>query len=871
MRRSLSALLALTAATLALAGVALAAESSVGYPRPRDLLDAAQIRLALQRLQVTGSALYIAAHPDDENTAFLSYLASGRRVRTAYLSLTRGDGGQNLIGTEIGEQLGVIRTQELLAARRIDGAEQYFTRALDFGYSKNPDETLRLWGHDRILADVVWVIRRFRPDVIVTRFPTDGSGGHGHHTASAILAEEAFAAAADPQRFPEQLASVQPWQAKRLVWNVFRFGTAGPDTSRTRLKADLGAFNPVLGRSYTEIAGEGRSMHKSQGFGSAERRGAWENTFEHRLGERASQDLFDGVDLSWSRIAGGAEVSRLLAEAERAFDPAHPAAILPTLARADAAMSRLHDPLAEAKRGELLEVIRSCAGLWIEADAAAPEAVPGSRLRVTVTALNRSDAALVLERIELPYRAVARLAAESKADSGARPEAAQVPLPANRTVTAETVLALPANIPITQPYWLRQRPLAGSFQVDDPALAGEPENPAAVAARVIVNVAGERLAFAAPVVYRWVDPVQGERYRGLEIVPPVTCRFDRGVYLFPDLAPREVRLTVECADTALQGVARLRLPAGWKSAPAEAPVQLSGAGSEQQVRFLVTPAAGPAAAVVAAEIETRGESHSFRIQDNPPVVTQVEIPGTKYSYRKVRIDHEHIPVETLFPPADARLVRTDVRHRGEQVAYLMGPGDQVPEALRQIGYHVTLLSDDEVESADLARFDAIVAGVRAYNTRPRLRSLEPKLLDYVARGGRLVLQYDTADEALNDALGPYPFKISRDRVTVEEAEMRVLKPGHPLLAAPNRITPGDFSGWVQERGLYFASPWDPRYETVLSANDPGETPKDGGLLYARHGRGVFIYTGLAWFRQLPAGVPGAYRLFANLVSPEARR
>jgi LmbE family N-acetylglucosaminyl deacetylase len=849
MRRPLNPVpvLALAAAVVMIAAAPCAADVTGGYPRPRAAMNAAELRLALAKLQVVGSALFVGAHPDDENTALLSWLASGRMVRTAYLSLTRGDGGQNLIGVETGEQLGVIRTQELLAARRIDGAEQYFTRALDFGYSKNPDETLAIWGRDRILADAVYVIRAFRPDVIITRFPTDGGGGHGHHTASAILAEEAFAAAADPARYPEQLGLVKPWQAKRLVWNAFRFGNAPADTTRTRLRVDVGAFSPLLGRSYTEIAGESRSMHKSQGFGAAERRGTWEITFEHRLGERASRDLFEGVDLGWSRIQGGDMVAGLLEKAARSYDPDHPAAILPTLFAAHAAMGAIGPvPLVTAKRAELLEVIRSCAGLWVDAIAAEPASTPGSRVRVRLTVLGRSDAPLTLERIELPYGAVARLAGDPKTDPAARLEPVRARLEANRPLIAEAEIPLPADAPLTQPYWLRVPALAGSFQVAEEALIGLPENPPALGARVLLRAFGERVVFEVPVVHRSIDPVQGERYRALEIVPPATCRFDQGVYLFPDAAPREVRLTVECADTALVGTARLVLPDGWRATPDAAPVRLAGRSSEQEIRFAVTPAPGPAAAVVGAELQ---------------------VGGTHAATRLVRIDHPHIPVQTLFPPAEARLVRADVRHTGSEIAYLMGSGDQVPDALRQMGFHVTLLSDEDVEHMDLGRFGAVIAGVRAYNTRPRLLALQPRLLEYVSNGGRLVVQYDTADETLKDRLGPWPFTIARDRVTVEGAEMRLLKPMHPLLVTPNRITPDDFSGWVQERGLYYAGSWDPKYETVLSANDPGETAKDGGLLFARHGQGVFIYTGLSWFRQLPAGVPGAWRLFANLVSP----
>lgn len=828
LRTSRSVLAVLLAATLAGAAGA--------DPRPRDIMDSARIRLALQKLQVVGSALYVAAHPDDENTAFLAWLSNGRKVRTAYLSMTRGDGGQNLIGTEIGEQLGVIRTQELLGARRVDGAEQFFTRALDFGFSKNPEETFSIWGRDRILADAVYVIRRFRPDIIVTRFPTDGSGGHGHHTASAILAEEAFAAAADPARFPEQLATVKPWQAKRLLWNAFRFGSQGPDTTRGRIRVDLGAYQPLLGRSFSEIAGESRTMHKSQGFGSAERRGELVNTFENRLGPRATDDLFEGVDLTWSRVPGGAKVGALLRDAERGFDPERPAASLPLLFQAHAAMAALgDDPLVAAKRAELAEVIRSCAGLWIEAVASSPTATPGRKVRVVTSVLNRSDAALTLEGVEIGPGAVGR--------PGPRALARNVP--ANDTLS----VALAADAPLTQPYWLERPAGKGWFEVADPRLVGDPESAPALRARVSVALGGQRLAYDVPVVSRSVDPVKGERYRALEVVPPLVARFEQGVYLFADAAPREVRVVVESPLDGANASVRLALPAGWKSEPAAQPVSLGPGGADTTLRFRLTPPATPSAGTMRCEVESGGRV---------------------YDRRLVRIDHEHIPLQTLLPPAEARLVRADVKHTGAALGYLMGSGDAVPEALGQMGYRVTLLTDADVEEGALSRFETIVVGVRAYNTRPRLRSHQDRLLEYVANGGRLVVQYQTADAGLDDRLGPWPFRISRDRVTVEEAEMRPLKPGHELLTTPNRIGPGDFEGWVQERGLYFANPFDPRYETVLSANDPGESAKDGDVLYARSGKGVFIYTGLSFFRQLPAGVPGAYRLFANLVSPARR-
>lgn len=809
-------------------------------PRPPEARDAAHIRLALERLNVVGSALYVGAHPDDENTAFLAWLANGRKVRTAYLSITRGDGGQNLIGSDTGELLGVIRTQELLAARRIDGAEQFFTRAIDFGFSKNPDETLAIWGRERVLADVVWVIRRFRPDVIVTRFAPDSTAGHGHHTASAVLAEEAFAAAADPTRFTEQLRWVRPWQAKRIVRNVGRFGGAGPDTTPGRLRVDLGAYDALLGRSYTEIAGESRSMHKTQGFGAAERRGTSINTLEHRGGARARGDLFDGLDLTWARVPGGARLTSILARAAREFRAERPQGLTPLLLQANAVLATLgDDPLVERKRQELRELIRACTGLWLEAIASAPASSPGRNVRIATSALNRSDASMELSGVSVT------LGSEPAVTGAAATQAPPRPLVFNTPVNDTLPVALPADAPTSAPYWLRSRARPGSFEVDDQALIGIAENAPAMTVRFTITLGGQRLAYLVPVVYRWTDPVAGERYRAFEIVPPVSMRFDQAAYLFADATPREVRVAVQSADVPVEGALALRLPDGWSASPARVPVRLAAGEADTTVRFMVTPAGTPAAGVVGAGFEMHGE---------------------RYSVRLVRLDYPHLPIQTLLPPAEARLVRADLRIAGREVGYLMGSGDQGPDALRQMGFHVTLLGDDEVAEADLTRFDAIVAGVRAYNTRPRLRAQQRRLLEYVAAGGRLVLQYDTAEEAIQNRLGPYPLRLSRDRVTVEDAPVVRLDPAHPLLTEPNRIDDRDFEGWVQERGLYFANPWDPRYQAVLSSHDPGEPARDGGLLYARHGRGVFIYAGYAFFRQLPAGVPGAWRLFANLVS-----
>jgi len=819
------ALPARAASAFALAVLLLVQPSQpFAHPRPLDPMDGGQIAHELHRLETVGSALFVAAHPDDENTALLAWLTHVKGVRTAYLSMTRGDGGQNLLGQELGPALGVIRTQELLAARRMDGAEQRFTRALDFGFSKNADETLQFWGHDSVLADVVWAIRSFRPDVIITRFPPDSTAGHGHHTASAMLAEEAFAAAADPARFKDQLDAVQPWQAKRLMWNAFTSGRV----DSTWLVVDVGAYDPLLGHSMSELAGLSRSNHKSQGFGAPERRGALPQYLSVREGSPAKRDPFEGVDLTWKRYKGGDAVGALLAQAEKEFDPRHPAASLPLLAKAHAAMKQLpQDPLLARKREDLERVMASCAGLWLEAVSGRPSVTPGDPVAVATAVLMRTPAAVTLESVSV----------------GEVEHAGRRTLQPNVAAADSILLTLPEGSEVTQPYWLRLPSSRGLTRVADRADLGRPENRPALSARFTLAMAGESVTYELPVAFRWTDAVQGERWRYLEVAPPATLAFEQPFQLFTDAAPRVLRVTAHAQRNKLAGTLRLELPPGWSAKPASAPVAIEQESGEQSVEFTLTPG-----------------------RDGGTARAVIDVGGRTWSMGAQRIDYPHIPVQTLFPPAELKLVRTDLSVLASRVGYIAGSGDQIADALRQMGCSVTPLSDDDVASGDLSRYDAIVTGVRAYNTRPRLRTAQKRLLDWAAKGGTLVVQYVTTADGPVDYLGPLPFRVSRDRVTVEEAPVTFLKPNNRLVNSPNKLGPQDFTGWVQERGLYFASPWDPSYDAVLGSHDPGEPSRDGGLLYAKHGSGEFVYCGYALFRQVPAGVPGAWRLLANLVS-----
>jgi LmbE family N-acetylglucosaminyl deacetylase len=820
---------------LAVAGTANSAD--VPPLLSSEQMTASEIQLALQKLNVLGRVLYIAAHPDDENTNLMAFWANGSLYDAAYLSITRGDGGQNLIGPELGERLGVIRTEELLDARRIDHAKQFFTRAIDFGFSKTADETMRIWDHDKILADVVWIIRKFRPDVIVTRFSPEDQLTHGHHTASAILAREAFAAAADPNRFPEQLAFVKPWQATRLVWNTSPFFFTNRNlpfdpTGLTVLEA--GGYNPLLGKAYTEIAAASISMHKSQGVGGPPRRGMRKEYFKPLEGPPMTSSLFEGVNTSWSRVPNSESVAAEIRQIISKFNPADPAASVPQLLKLRQAMSEIHDDSRiSEKKAALDEIIAACLGLHLEASTAKEAVTPGQTASITLEAINRSNIPVTLQEVRFP------ISGDSMKIDAA--------LPSNELVKKDLTCRIPENTPYSQPYWLRKPGTLGAFAVDDQKLVGLPENPPAVPVDLILQVSGEELRYTVDTKYRTADTVPSEVPRPVVIVPPVFVNVANNVLMFPTNESKTVAVHVTAATGPVKGELKLAAPQGWKASPASIPIDLKAADAEMVATFSVKPP------------NQDGEGTLRAI---------VSIDGRDYSLERVRISYPHIGVQTLMPPAQAKLVRADIRKKGERIGYIPGAGDDVPESLRQIGYSVKMLSEPEVTAENLAQFSAVVLGIRAYNTQDRISNWLPELFAYVKEGGVAIAQYNTLADLKTNQLGPFPLEISRDRVTDENAEVRVLAPNNPLMNVPNKITPMDFDGWVQERGLYFPNKWDPTWTPILSCNDPKEKPLDGGLLVAKSGKGFFVYTSYSWFRQLPAGVPGAYRLFANMLSLE---
>jgi len=797
-------------------------------------MDASEIQLRLQKLNVLGRVLYLAAHPDDENTTLISLWSNGSLYDAGYLSVTRGDGGQNLLGPELREELGVIRTQELLAARRVDHGQQFFTRAVDFGFSKNPEETLRFWDHDKILSDVVWVIRRFRPDVVVTRFSPEDRLTHGHHTASAILATEAFPLAGDSKKFTDQLTLVKPWQAKRLVWNTSPFFFSNrklpfDPTGLTTMEA--GGYNALLGKAYTEMAAASVSMHKSQGVGSPARRGARTEYFKLLAGEAMNDGLFDGVDTSWKRVANSEAVAAKIARLIADFRPSNPSASVPGLLEVRDELDRVkEDDWVPQKKAEVDQIIAACLGLHLEASTETPVVSPSQELPVKIEAINRSNVAIDW----ISYR----LASAQSTSVGES-------LPPDKLVTKEFKTPVPEKTKYSQPYWLRQPATVGTFNVKDQDLIGRPTNPPNFPVEVTVKVAGHEITYTLDTKYRTVEPIAGEVRDDIVIAPVVFANFVDPVLVFPNANAKKVRVRVLASDGPVRGDVHLSAPDGWVVSPGSIPVDLKNANAEIDIEFSVRPPASPGQGILKAMTAIGSQSLSFS---------------------REKIAYPHIGVHILMPPAEAKLVRADVQTNGHLIGYIPGAGDDIPAALQQIGYAVKQLGEGDLGAENLRQFSAIVLGVRIFNSQDRIATWLPALIDYAKGGGVVVVQYNTTADLKSTNFGPYALELSRDRVTDETAEVKMLAPDHPILNTPNKISARDFEGWVQERGLYFPDKWDPAWVPILSSHDPNEKPLDGGLLVAKVDKGYFIYTGYSWFRQLPAGVAGAYRIFANMVS-----
>ncbi|HMU47701.1 MAG TPA: PIG-L family deacetylase [Chitinophagaceae bacterium] len=795
----------------------------------------ADMYLAIRKLNVVGSVLYIAAHPDDENTRLIAYLSKDRMLRTGYLSMTRGDGGQNLIGDEQGIELGLIRTQELLSARRIDGGEQFFTRAFDFGYSKTPEETFTKWDKEKILSDVVWVIRKFQPDVIVTRFPTTGEGGHGHHTASAILANEAFEAAANPGRFPEQLRYVTPWQVKRVLWNTFNFG--GTNTTRDdQLKIDVGGYSPLLGKSYGEIAAESRSQHKSQGFGVPASRGEQLEYFKATKGGQPSKDILDGVDITWKRIKGGDTIEKMINDVAASFDLLHPEKSVEQLVKLYKAMSSLPGGnWKDQKLKEVKQLIEQCSGLFLDATTSEQFAVQTDSVKINFSFNNRLGTDAELQKVVI-----------DEFDS-----TFALKMIKNRNINFSQTIFVPPAKNITQPYWLASKMSEGYFNVSDQLKIGQPDVDPSYTAMIQLKIFGEVFNFERPVKYKFTDPVKGELYEPLVIEPPV-------------LVSPDAKIKISIDSNSFSGV--LNLTGNKKGFQTSLPEPGKEYSDNIKVEY------GSDKILFSDKGKTIPVSYSVKAtKDNEYYFAADANNGRKdfYHLGMNSVKYDHIPDIHYFTIASVENKKLDLEIYNKKIGYIVGAGDKVPEALEQMGYEVTLLTDKELARNNLNQFDAIITGVRAYNTNEWMSNYYDKLMKYVHEGGNLIVQYNTSNfiSSVRSRIGPYDFSISRTRITDENAPVVFLKPDHPVLNFPNKITQDDFKGWVQERSIYHAANWDKeKFETILSMKDPGEGPEEGSLVIAKYGKGFFTYTGLVFFRELPAGVPGAYRLMANIIA-----
>lgn len=796
---------------------------------------------AVQKLNFLGTALYVAAHPDDENTRLISFLANHVHARTGYLSLTRGDGGQNLIGPELRELLGVLRTQELLAARRVDGGEQFFTRANDFGYSKHPKETLEIWNKEAILGDVVTAIRDFKPDVIINRFDHRNPGStHGHHTASAMLSLEAFDLANDPKAFPDRLVTTNIWKPKRLFFNTswWFYGSeeAFEKADKSKLiTMDVGTYYPTLGMSNNEIASLASSQHLCQGFGRLSSRGSQPEYVELLKGDmpKIQTDLFEGINTSWSRIAGGDKIAALLTPIEENFNFKNPYEHLPQLVEAFKLLQEVeNEHWKKIKSRELKSIITAVTGLHLEAIAKTAYANPGETVAIEIQMLNRSPATIALESVKISNK---------KANSEA------ILLTNNTLKKKEINLYIPSETTYTSPYWLIEKGSLGTYKVADMSLIGKPETPRAFHAEFNLDFNGTIIPIIKPVVYKYAKPDKGEIYQPFEIVPEATASFNDKVIIFSDDKPKDIPVNIKAHADNISGTVQFCFDKAWGVENDTKPFTIAKKGDQQTLYFTLTPP------------PTENESYISPI---------IRINGKTITKELATIEYDHVPMQTILLPSEAKTVRLDIKKAGEHIGYIMGAGDKMPTSLEQMGYSVHVIDPKDITQGSLNKYDAVVLGIRAYNVVEELKFKQRFVLDYVKQGGNVIVQYNTANRWGNqfENIAPYVLEISRDRVTNENSEVRILASNHPLVNFPNKITTSDFDGWVQERGLYFPDTWGAEFTPILSMKDEGETEKKGSLLVAPYGKGNYIYTGLSFFRELPAGVPGAYKLFSNMLS-----
>lgn len=792
----------------------------------------ADIYMQLKKLNVLGSVLYIAAHPDDENNSFLPWLAKEKLYRTAYLSLTRGDGGQNLIGSEQGIELGLIRTQELLAARRIDGAEQYFSRAYEFGFSKSADEALRIWDREKILSDVVWMIRKYQPDIIITRFPGDARAGHGHHAASSVLAQEAYTAAADPNKFTEQFKyGVKPWLAKRIVWNTFNFGGANT-TSNDQFKVEVGGYNPLIGKSYGELGGEARTMHKSQGEGRPRRRGQSFEFFQTLGGEAPKNDLMDGVVIDWKRISGAEKIQTLINTIITNYQFEKPETSVSSLVNLYQLIKAIPGGIwRDKKLEETQQIIEACSALFTEATASQENVLQGDTLRVNFFINKRKEVNAILKHITLDHF-----------DSSFN-----TTLSVNANFSFNLTLPIEADKKISQPYWLEYPKEEGQFVVKDQLLIGKAENDPSFQTRYTINIDNEDFIIKRPVQYKVVDPAKGELYQPMVVLPRAEVSFAKENFV--SLNGNKIKLAIHIKNNAKVEELGVTASVLKKFTSQSANSKEEVIDKDREAVFVFAP--------INKEENIREE------------LTLIPKSMELFNGSSKIIAYDHIPNITYFTPAKTNLLNLNIKIVGKKVGFIIGAGDKMPQALEQLGYEVKILTEAEITFDNLKQFDAIITGIRASNIFEFLTAKNDVLNKYVENGGNLISQYIKSNTVglKNLKLGPYPFSITTgSRITEENAKVNFRLSDHTVLNFPNKITEADFEGWTQERSTYQVVQSDTHYEMPLAMNDTGEKESNGSLAITKYGKGNFAYLSLVLFRQLPAGVPGAYRILANLIA-----
>ena len=791
-----------------------------------------EIFQSIKKLEVTTTVLYIAAHPDDENTRLITWMSKEKLFRTAYISLTRGDGGQNLIGSELSENLGLIRTRELMAARAIDGGEQFFTRANDFGYSKTSDETLDFWEKEKVLEDMVYVIRKIKPDVMICRFPPDSRAGHGHHSSSAIIAKDAFDAASDASKFPYQVAEFGTWQVKRIYWNTFRFGSNNTITEQ-QLKIDAGGYNILDGKSNGEIAAESRSQHKSQGFGVPSQRGTLLEYFSLVAGDTLASDPFAYIPSFWEQSTIGKEISTLLQKIIKEYNFQNPSASIEQLLLVRSHIRKMSTSTIQVQKlKEIEKIITDAIGLWTSAYSYRERYAEQDTIHITFQSILRNYPEATLKV------------------NGAIYSDSSNSISLTKQLFQSQKMVLTGIATNSQPYWLKENHPKGVFAIQDKKEIGKPWNdfPMFVTAELFIK--NDTLNIQIPVSYKETDPVRGELIHPLIISPLLTgiCSENKSIFVNDQQKTYELNLQYWGAiDTSITIQSRISND-DWKSSFKDTTIRFKAHSTSQSIRF---------------SIQMRGAN-----SNNATTTFNFKTNNGKWSTLQgnTSINYNHIPRITWFPKLEIDLQKVDIKIGSKNILYIKGAGDDVASSLRKIGYVVEEVNAIELHGMDLKKYDAIITGIRAYNTDDELANLHQPLFKYMEEGGTFIVQYNTNSNLHPSTFKtPYPFSIGRNRVTDELAKVTFTQPNDPIFNSPNKLSEKDFDGWVQERGLYFATKIDSNYTNLILMNDKEESPQEGSLIRCQYGKGIFIYSGLSFFRQLPAGVPGAYRLFANMI------